>query len=271
MTLTLENYLSRREKLLAEIIDAFSVDERFVAAWLTGSYSRDQQDALSDIDICIVVADSQSETLCHRAAQVSAQTSPERTALFCQFGEIASLHENNHNAPEGGTFTNTIFAETALVVDWILVPLRYAQRPMPSRLLFDRVGIPLASVPILETREQRTEKISEIVAFFWMMNAITIKYLVRGDGVFAMQWLEELHKMMREIKRLLVGDSPDYHSGSLTMVITDCADQVEALYQLALEMESLLPEIEALGAFVRLSPLPTFEVLFNFAREKCNG
>ncbi len=266
--ISLQVYAANREQLLAQIVAAISDDDRFVAAWLTGSYSRSNQDALSDIDISIVVSDEQGDTLCHRPTQVSAQTTPERMALFSKFGEIAILHENNHNAPDGGTFTNVIYAKTALIIDWIIIPRKMAQRPSPSHLLFDRVGILEAPPDALETLEQRVEKISEITAFFWMMMAMTVKYLFRQDAVFVVTWLEELHKMLLEIKRLVAGEPSRYKGGSFTSLVPDLANQTEAIYHLAKEMEGLLPEIEALGCFVRPSPMPTLEILLNFAKEK---
>jgi hypothetical protein len=268
--ISLQTYTEKREQLLTKIIAAISGDDRFVAAWLTGSYSRSNQDALSDIDISIVVNDEHSDVLCYRSSQVSAQTTPERMEIFTRFGEIAFLHENNNNAPEGGTFTNTIYAQTALIIDWIMIPQKTAQRSSPSQLLFDRVGIPEANPIAPETLEQRAEKASEITAFFWMMMAMTVKYLVRQDAVFVIAWLEELHRMLRELRRLVVDEPFRYKGGSLTSISPDCESQVAAIYQLAKEMERLMPEIAALGGFVRPSPMPTLEILLNFAKEKCN-
>jgi len=269
MNVSLQTYIKNRENLLGQIKTIISSDERFVAAWLTGSYSRDQQDALSDIDITIVVANEFSEILCLRLARVSSRTTPERLALFNRFGEIAILHENNNNAPHGGTFTNTIYAESALVIDWILIPHAETQRPSPSLIIFDRVGIPEVLPVTPETQEQRIEKLSEITAFFWMMLAITVKYLVRGDAVFVITWIEELHKMLREIKRLLAGESYHYKGGSTTTITTDCAAQIDNLYKLSDEMQSMMPKIVTLGGFVRPSPMPTLEKLLKFAKEKC--
>jgi hypothetical protein len=268
--ISLESYTEKREQLLAKIIAAISGDDRFVAAWLTGSYSRSNQDALSDIDISIVVNDEHSDVLCYRSSQVSAQTTPERMEIFTRFGEIAFLHENNNNALEGGTFTNTIYAQTALIIDWIMIPQKTAQRSSPSQLLFDRVGIPEANPIAPETLEQRAEKASEITAFFWMMMAMTVKYLVRQDAVFVVTWLEELHKMLRELRRLVADEPFRYKGGSLTPLSPDCESQVAAIYQLSKEMEGLMPEIAALGGFVRPSPMPTLETLLNFAKEKCS-
>jgi predicted nucleotidyltransferase len=63
--ISLQTYTGKREQLLAKIIAAISGDDRFVAAWLTGSYGRSNQDALSDIDISIVVNDEHSDHLRH--------------------------------------------------------------------------------------------------------------------------------------------------------------------------------------------------------------
>ncbi len=270
-SISLQTYTEKREQLLTEIISAISKDERFVAAWLTGSYSRSNQDALSDIDISIVVGEKYSDLLCQRPAQVSAQTSVERMEIFEQFGEIAFLHENNNNAPEGGTFTNTIYAQTAVIIDWILVPQKTAQRSFPSQLLFDRVGIPEAPPIAAETQEQRAERTSEIIAFFWMMMAMTVKYLTREDSVFVVTWLEELHKMLREIKRLVAGEPFRYKGGSLTTITPDCERQIEVIYKLGAEMENLMPEIGKMGGFVRPSPMSTLEILLSFAKEKCSA
>ena len=248
-SISLKDYSANREQLLDQIVSAISVDSRFVAAWLTGSYSRANKDGLSDIDITLVVTNAYSQTLCHRAHQVSGQTTPERMRLFSQFGEIALLHENNNNAPKGGTFTNTIYAQTAVIIDWIMVPQELAERALPSHLLFDRVGIPQAPPAAPETKAQRAEKASEITAFFWMMLAMTTKYLFRHDAVFVTVWLEELHQMQREIKRLLADEPFRYRGGSLTTLKPECQSQIETIYQLARNMEDLMPDIATLGRF----------------------
>lgn len=270
-SISLQTYTEKREQLLGKIIETISKDDRFVAAWLTGSYSRSNQDALSDIDISIVIGKKYSDLLCHRPAQISSQTTAERMEIFTQFGEIAFLHENNNNAPEGGTFTNTIFAQTALIIDWILIPQAKARRSSPSQLLFDRAGIPEAPPNPPETLEQRAEEASEITAFFWMMMAMTVKYLVREDSVFVVAWLEHLHKMLQELKRLIAGEPFQYKGGSLTAITPDCERQIEAIYKLGAEMEELMPEIAKIGGFVRPSPMATLEVLLSFAKEKCRA
>ena len=111
MTTTLDSYQKRRDSLLAEITAILSNEKRFVAGWLTGSLGRNDADAVSDIDINLVVLETDSSNLCQRLAQVSAQTSSERYSLLSQFGTPAVIHENNNNAPEGGTFTFVLYAD----------------------------------------------------------------------------------------------------------------------------------------------------------------
>lgn len=76
--------------------------------------------------------------------------------------------------------------------------------------------------------------------------------------------------MLREIKQLLAGDPFRYKGGSITSLISDCKDQIDTLYKLTDEMQTLLPAIPDLGEFVRPSPMTTIEVLLNFAKEKCS-
>jgi predicted nucleotidyltransferase len=101
----LEIYASQREKLLGRIMEKISKDKRSVAAWLTGSFARHEPDVLSNLDLTVVVSNLYSKILCAQTRQVSSRTTRERYELFSLFGQPAILHENNNNAPEGGTTT----------------------------------------------------------------------------------------------------------------------------------------------------------------------
>lgn len=260
---SLPMYQASRDALLAEISAVVAADGRFLAAWLTGSFGRDEADAVSDLDLTLVVADAHSESLCARIEQVSAQTTKERLALFSQFGQPAVLHENNHNAPDGGTFTYILYANSAVMVDWTLVPQNKAQRPSQARLLFDKAGIPLAPSAEPETLAQRVAKADEIGAFFWMMTAVTAKYLVRGDLVFVQCQLESLHGMVQEVERLLTGKPWQYRRGSLSPFEPTIAAQKQAVYRLCADMLSLTSRLTESGGSVRPSPLPTIERLLD--------
>src|SRR6266508_5746446 len=136
-------YHQSRDDLLTRIVTDLSNDERFVAAWLTGSYGRNDAVEVSDLDLNLVVAQPYSETLCARQNQVSPETTKERYELFSKFGQLALIHENNNNAPKDGTFTFVLYSGSALMIDWVLMPQINAERPFQSVLLFDKDIIPI--------------------------------------------------------------------------------------------------------------------------------
>ena len=199
-----------------------------------------------------------------RLDQVSAQTSPERYSLFSQFGTPALIHENNNNAPEGGTFTFVLYAESAFMVDWVLIPQSKAKRPFLSKLLFDKVGIPVSSPTRGENLEQRKKSVAEQWAFFWMMTAVTTKYVIRGDGVFAAQWIEHLHSIVREIERKINGEPWSYKRGSLSQLQATREKQIESLKQLCMKMQDLRVSVIEFTGLDVLLPWDEIATLFSF-------
>lgn len=267
MKTKLDVYREKREALLTRITKTLAMDERFAAGWLTGSCARGQADALSDIDISIVVADPQSEVLCRRLEQVSSHTSPERASFFRQFGAPALIHENNNNAPEGGTFTFVLYTESTLMVDWTLIPQSKAVRPSQSKLLFDKVNVPLAPPLEPETLELRKKSVAETWAFFWMMAAITIKYIVRKDGVFAAHWIESLHGMVSEIERRLEGQPWHYTRGSLSSLQSTSEKQLQSIRELCNRMLALKARVSGFTGSEPLTPITEIEELLTLAQQ----
>lgn len=267
MNPSLESYRDRRDEFLSEVVEFLSRDKRFVAAWLTGSLSRNDADSLSDIDLRVVVSEEDSANLCKRLEQVSAQTSPQRFALFSQFGEPALIHENNNNAPEGGTFTCVLYQDSAIVMDWVLIPQSKAKRPLQSKLLFDSVGIPILDSPASEDLEQRKKDVAEHWAFFWMMTAVTTKYIVRNDGVFAVEWIEHLHALKQEIERKISGEPWKYVRSSLSQLQATREKQLESLRALCNKMQALRPRIAEFTGAEPLMPLHEIETLFSFVKD----
>jgi hypothetical protein len=264
---TLTDYAAARESLLAEILTFLTNDGRFVAAWLTGSLGRGEEDAVSDLDLNVVVADSYAEKLCARPWQVGTGTTDERLALVSRFGRPTVIHENHHNAPEGGSFTFILYAETALMVDWILVPQAQAKRPQESRLLFDKAGIATQSLAAPESLEQRMERASERVTFFWMMAAVAVKYLVRQDQVRFHIILDCLHGLVRSVKRLVTGEVSRYQRGSLVGLATTQGEQVGRVRRICGQMLDLMSEVENLGGSVPSSPMLAIETLLGLAEQ----
>ena len=264
---SLDTYRSRRDDFLSEVLTTLSNDDRFVAAWLTGSLSRNEADSLSDIDINLVVSDPFSSSLCRRLEQVSAQTSPERLSLFKQFGTPALLHENNNNAPDGGTFTFILYASSALMVDWVILPQSKARQPQGSKLLFDKAGIPVSPTPQPESLEKRKRAVAEQWAFFWMMTAVTIKYIHRKDGVFVTQWIEHLHSILHDIERQINGRPWEYHR-SLSQFQATPEKQIESIRRLCQRMQELQPQVVDFTDVEPLMPITEIETLFSFASKQ---
>lgn len=262
----LEANREQRDKLLSDVATFLSKEEVYLAAWLTGSFGRNDADSVSDIDLSLVVSNEYSQKLCQRVEQVSAQTSSERYALFSQFGKPALIHENNNNAPEGGTFTFVLYADTALMVDWVLIPGSKAVRPSQSRLLFDRVGIPVSAPPGPEEVEQSQKSVAEMYAFFWMMTAITIKYLVRKDAVFVIQWIENLYRINHEIERRMKREPWVYIRGSFSKLQPTREKQIESLKELCMRMQELQPKVAEFTGSQPLVPLAEIETLLSFAK-----
>ena len=267
MKSNLEAYRQSREVLLTSIITELSVDERCMAAWLTGSYARNDADEVSDLDIRVVIAEPYSEILCDRQEQVSHKTPPERLALFSKFGKPALIHENNNNAPEGGTFTFVLYSDSALMVDWTLLPPKNAERPVQSVLLFDKANIPVSPPREPEEMEQSRKYVAEQWAFFWMMTAITIKYIIRNDGIFAAKWTEHLHQLVREIERRLEKRPQAYARGSLSKLQLTRENQIEALRELVQRIQVLGPAITKFTGAELAAPVEEIEFLFSLARE----
>ena len=261
-------YRQSREALITQITHELSGDERFVAAWLTGSYARNDADDVSDLDIRVVVGKSYSEILCARQAQVSHTTTEERFELFSKFGKPALIHENNNNAPKDGTFTFVLYSGSALMVDWVLMPQLNVERPYQSILLFDKGNVPVSVQPIPEDLEESKKTVAEVWAFFWMMTAVTIKYIVRNDLVFVQEWLEHLHGMVREIERRIerVPWEIAYMRGSASSLQPTREKQIESLRKLCERMQELKPKVTEFTESELLMPLTEIETLFSLIK-----
>ena len=270
MSNDLDAYRQRREAFLAKITLGLSGDKRFLAAWLTGSFGRNDADEISDLDLQVVVAEPYSKLLCARQEMVSYKTSEERLALFSTFGKPALIHENNHNAPENGTFTFVLYSGSAFMVDWVLIPQEKAERSHQSILLFDKANIPVSPPPLPEELQASKKTVAEIWAFFWMMTAITIKYAIRGDLVFVQSLLEQLHGLIRETERRIERLSWEqmYTRGSISKLKPTRAMQMAALRQLIKKMQELQPKIREFTEVELVDPSAEIELLLSLEDKK---
>ncbi|HEV2123835.1 MAG TPA: hypothetical protein VGW38_13810, partial [Chloroflexota bacterium] len=255
-----EAHAAARDVLLTHLVAELRRDERFVAAWFIGSFGRDDQppDALSDINVVAVVAPSYAAALCARPRQTAGQTTPERLALFRRFGSPAVIHENHHNAPPGGTMSYIVY-DTGAELAVYLVPQEGAERPLPSRLLFDRVGVPLKTAPPPETLEERQAQATASVAFFWMMAGITARYRLRGWDSRVNHFLDMLRAHVDTVRRLVAGEPRRYRRRPLLPLAATPAAQAILIRQLCDEMEALMPTVVQLGGQVPPNPRAAIE------------
>jgi hypothetical protein len=204
-----------------------------VAAWLGGSYGRGEQDAVSDLDLFVVVEDAFAFPLCRRQAAKASGTTLERLAIFQQFGEITNIHENHQNAPLNGSFSAVLYRNPPVIVDWVLVPQTGAVQPSAKRLLFDRAGI--KTLDPKEAGQDLAERLAEGTAFFWMMAAVTAKYIVRGNVKRTQELLAFVETIVGEIEKLAerpaANTSPEFlpnQQGQTTHLLLLC-DRVEEI------------------------------------------
>jgi len=248
-------FVTNRAALLAHITTTLQNDERFVAAWLTGSFGRGVQDDLSDLDVCVVVTDAASERLCARPWQNGARTCDERLALFRQFGEPLLIYDAHENAPEDGVFTSVLYQESALNVDWMLVPQATARRGQATLPLFDKIGIPMEEPPAPASIEERAENAALAAGFFWLMTPIAIKYLLRNKPVAFQDFLEGLHAAIEDMRGQIAGEPVPYQRGAYAPLYLTQAERVAALRRLCADVLELMPAIAQMGGYVPANPM----------------
>ncbi len=271
---TPEQYAHNRDTLLQQILAFLQADERFVAAWLTGSFGRGTQDNLSDFDLRIVVADAYVDTLCSCGPDVATYvvnvTSEARLALYKQFGEPLVLREAVSFASdgEGGCFNHVVYRETVTTIDWVFIPQASAKIPPEEcRLLFDKVGLPMRSPLTAESLEERVAQTSREIGTYWFMTSIAIKYMLRGDTVALYGFLGGTHCMLQEAKRLVAGEPQRYNHGSIKTLATTPHTQVALIRNMCSEMLVAMEQAEALGVYVPEDPMSVVEVWLSMMEE----
>ena len=263
------HYGANRDALLQHILAILNTDERFVAAWLTGSLARGEGDDFSDLDLSVVVADAYIDRLCScSSVAVTENTSPDRMALYEQFGQPLILCEDRSWLGEGAGFNHVSYRETAVVVDWAFLPQAKAQRPMPSLVLFDKVGIPVASPS--ESLEERRAFASRYVGFFWLMTTVTLKYLLRRDTIAFYGFISALYWAIQDVKKRIIGESWQYRRVDYPLVGT-MQEQVALVRQFCQEMLALMPEVARLGGSIPEDPMSVIEVWLSMVESAEGG
>jgi hypothetical protein len=265
MLYTSAMYGKNRDALLQHIIAVLSTDKRFVAAWLTGSLGRGEGDDLSDLDLSVAVSDAYADQFCACGpAAITQNTSPDRQALYEQLGQPLVLREDRSWLGEGSCFNHVSYRETALVVDWVFIPLSTARRPTQSRVLFDNVGIPIEQPSVVESLEERRALASRDVGFFWLMMTVALKYLLRRDTVAFYGFISALYWAIQDVKKRVVGEGWQYKRVSYPPAAT-LRDEIALVRQFCDEMLALMSEVVSLGGSVPEDPISIIEVWLSMA------
>jgi hypothetical protein len=150
-------------------------------------------------------------------------------------------------------------------VDWILRPNINVTRPALSVLLFDKANISIDPPAAVESLSLRTEVATEQVAFFWMMATVTIKYLIRRDEIYFHRFLDTLHGILWEVRRLVAGEPDRWLKGSLVTLAITPETQIVAVRQVCQEMLEVMRQVENIGGSVPASPMSSIEILLQLA------
>lgn len=262
-------YVQARTDLLEQITHTLQRDERFVAAWLAGSFGRGEQTWLSDLDLHVIVSDPFSPSLCATPWQTGAKTTAERLTLFRQFGTPGLIFERTtHANPMSGVLTNVVYQESAQSVDWMLIPQAKAHREYPSLLLFDHVGLPKPPAPEPESLEQRLERASMHVGFFWIVACGSARALVANKLPLFYSSLLDLERAMLEVKAALRGERAPYLKSTEQQIDVRHEMCAALLRRLCDEMESLMPHVVHLGGSVPASPRALVEMRLALSSSK---
>jgi len=253
-------YVEARNILLERIMANLRGDGRFLAAWLAGSFGRGSQNMLSDLDLHVVVADAYSDVLCARPWSGGAKTTAERLALFSQFGTPAVVYDAHANNLIGGTFTYVLYKESALNVDWMLIPQSVAHLEPATLMLFSKTELPAPPVEPPPDREQCIEHASQQVGFFWMIAAGQAMALVRERSVQFHALLLWLENNIREVRAALHGERASFTKETALQLYCTQEEQVAALRHLCDEMEALMPQLVEAGGYVPASPRAVVEM-----------
>ncbi|MDQ6693648.1 MAG: nucleotidyltransferase domain-containing protein [Chloroflexota bacterium] len=255
---TLEARGREQRELLARAVRLLQDDPRVVAAWLAGSLGRGTGDALSDIDLWVILDDKEAPAI-----------NEGRRAYASRLGRPMLISEAPQNAPPGGAYLWVVYpAETGgpQHVDWNFQPYSTAQLPPDVRLLFSRVNLPVASAPQPPASRELASSLTQEVSFFWAMCMVSAKYIARkGDPYNVLTVLNITGHPLQKTRRLLghVAEGPDYRYLAWAPDAPPLSplSQLAWLKSLCAEMQALHGAIEHAGGEV---PREAIEPMYGF-------
>lgn len=249
--------VEERNALLQNITERLQSNPRVLAAWLFGSIGRGEQDALSDLDIFVVVEDAHSEEV---NASISEFVAP--------FGELLLVVEAPQNGPRGGAYLMALYAgETGPhQVDWYWQAHSRARIPAQTIVLFDKVGLLQDANPTTfddmnpGVEWEKSKAITNAVCFFWAMLLITAKYAYRSPHEPQMGLLPYVLNPLREAAEFV--ESTTEHTAEGIPPHLTFAEKLALLRTLAAEMKVLLPKLAERGITVSDGIIPQVAAYF---------
>jgi predicted nucleotidyltransferase len=215
----LSTRLRERSELLDRIVAILSADPNVRAAWLSGSVSRGDDDALSDRDLSVVVSDESIGERVDRRRTYAARSAPP-----------VLLMDNLSNAPVDGAYLLAFYPGEAGPQhdDWFWQPESGARIPDDEKVLFNNTGLPLMSGDDWRRQSNRPpgaplaanaplgEQLTHKITFFWAMSIIAAKYIARRDG-------ETFARMTRLIAHTLSETAQLGEAGQLNLGADDAS------------------------------------------------
>ena len=240
-----------RDDLLARLVAALRRDRRVVAAWLLGSFAAGTADDWSDLDLHVVVRDEDF-----------ADAVEHRMDLYRLVGEPALTQ---HLRFQRTSFFVLLLYPGGVEVDWSLWALKDARRPERARVLFDDVGVSVATqAPV--AADKLAEHASRQVEFFWAMAAVGAKNCGRGHTHWAASSYDLMSNAFDVLWRLvhrpgepdLTETAPRHRpriselGAALPRLPERLAPDVvlRAIRRLCVETEAMHPALAKLGAVV---------------------
>ncbi|MES2462575.1 MAG: nucleotidyltransferase domain-containing protein [Armatimonadota bacterium] len=255
---TLERLLGERNTLLEAVTQRLERDTRIAAAWLFGSLGRGEGDALSDLDLFVVVRDADFDEM---VGSVSARKVFIRQAG----GDPIVFGEAPQNAPPQGAYAGILYAGEVSPhrADWYWQPQSMAVLPQSdAAVLFDRVGIRRSEAPVSWEyqpipEESIEEEASRACSGFWAMLLITAKYVARTpreDGMGLLKWayvsLNQMERFLWLEPTAEEGMPSTEAADGRTEDYTDPHIKLALLRRLTARMQDLSPLLAARGVLL---------------------
>ena len=230
--------VAERDALLDEVVLSLKSDSSVVAAWLFGSLGRGTEDALSDLDIFVVVKDEAIDDF----------ILDRRTKVATTLNPFFFVEAPQNRPPEGAYLMALYSGETGPhIVDWYWQRESQACIPSQTRLLFERTCLPRSIYPttcMVQPAEPTNElrELNNSFRFCWAMTLIAGKYSARhpkekGNGMIANAW-----RIQQELRFKLTGEAT-----SEAPAQPNSEENLKLLFQLADSLETLIPAIRSKG------------------------